>query len=283
MDLPTSQAEFTLNFQPHGDGGGDGGRSGDGGSRGSRGQDWEFADEDMVQEMVFENGQEYYHVIIKDEYQDFSMDFYIKTASGNGYYDDRSTGPASSSYGSGGDNLRNYEDPFTFESGNGSGNPNRMYMRMIINDGGFEQEFLKAKLDKKPIITQTVVDTGFHDDVVIDMSNSNYDQINVAGSVDIHTVITDAAFPGGESDFLLSRDGGQVDVSAGKFTYTPSSEIGGSLGQYDYTDSDFDVYSVDWLEFCEPSQNPQHDCNFDSSSRGSRGGRGGGWDGGGSR
>ena len=270
-DLPTSQAEFALDFQPRGDGGGDGGR-GDRGDRGSRDQDWEFTDDDIIQEMVSENGQEFYHVIITDSSQDFALDFYIRTASPNGFYPDRSTGPASSSYGDGGPDLEGFEDPFQFEAGTGTANPQRVYMRMILRDENMEQEFLKGIMAQKPIITQTIVDAGFLNDVVIDMTNSNYSEMNTAGNIDIQTVVN---LPSGVSEFELSRDGDQVHTTAGKFKFTPGSGPGGSLGTYEYFEGDFDVLAVDWLDFCDPSQNQQHDCNFDGSNRGSRGGRGG--------
>jgi hypothetical protein len=274
VDLPVSEAEFSLNFLPHGDGQGDGGRSGGGGRRGSRGQEWEFTDEDIMQEMVSEGGQEYYHVIIKDQKQDFAVDYYIKTASSNDYYD-RDSGPASSSYGKPSD-LQNFEDPFQKEAGNGSANPQRVYMRMILNDATMSQEFLKAKLTQKPIITQSNTGKNFATDITIDMSNSNYTQKDVPGKVDIHTLL-----PGtGVSDFDLSRDGGKVDVTAGRFTYANGSGPGQSNGAYSYVDGGFDVYKVDWLDFCDPKQNTQHDCRFDGGNRSSRGGRGGGWGGG---
>lgn len=269
MAPPTSHAEFELNFLPHKGSLNDGGRSG---SWGDRGQEWEFSDEDITQEMVIEDGEEYYHVIIKDQYQDFAMDFYIKTASGNGFYPDRSTGPASSSYGDGGPDLRNFENPFLFESGNGTGNPERMYMRMIVKDDQINQEFLKATLTQKPIIKQAISGVGFRDDTVIDMSNSNYGQINYTGSVDINTVVSDLDSSAVISEFNLNRDGEQATINAGEYSIEPGTGPGESFGTYDYSGGKFDVYSVDWVEFCEPSQNPQHNCNFDGSGRGSRGG-----------
>lgn len=280
VDMPTSQAEFELNFEPDTSNYGDGGRGGSwgGGGRGG-GEWWEFWDEEIVQEMVFENGQEYYHVIIKDPYQDFAMDFYIQTASGNGFYPDRSTGPASASYGDGGPNLARFENPYLSASGNGTGTPDRIYMRQIFNDGTIQQDFNKATLSQKPIITQSIVSDGYRDEVVINMDNSNYSQMDRPGSIDIHAVVTDLDFPFGEGDFLLSRDGQQVNVTAGQFTYEDGSgdrwEPGGSNGTYTYADGDFDVYDVDWLSFCESDQNPQHHCNFDGSNRSSRGGHGG--------
>ncbi|ALP54424.1 hypothetical protein Tel_15430 [Candidatus Tenderia electrophaga] len=300
LDVPLTQAEFELNFQPRsGDGDlGDGGRGGwgGGGSRGGRGQDWEFRDEDMIQEMVFEDGQEYYHVIIKDDHQDFALDFYIKTASPDGFYESDGgrggrgggddTGPASSSAGDGGPDLEDFEDPFQREAGNGSANPSRVYMRMRVRDHDMEQEFLKATLSQKPIITQVIDDKrGFRDETTIDMTNSDYSQMNVPGIVEIETRITDPQFQSGVSEFLLSRDGDDVNVTAGQFTYSPgdkdpgasSTTPGGSGGTYTYVEGGFDVYAVDWLEFCDPDQNSRHDCRFDGSNRGSRGGRGGGW------
>lgn len=286
MDLPTSQAEFELNFQSRGGGG-------DGGSRSGGGEEWEFSDGDMMQEMVTEAGQEYYHIVIGDPNQDdFAMDMYIQTASGGAGWSARSAGPPSASDGSPSD-LEDFDDPFALDAGSGTGNPNRVYMRMILKENGFEQEYLKSTLERKPIITQSLNTGDYQDYVVLDMTNSTLSDTNTKANVEIHARVTDPNAP--TSDGIASEihmvngeeliidhenNGLDIQVTAGEWAYSTGSGPGGSSGIYTYVADSFDVMSVDWYQYCDPNQN-SHNCNF-SGSNGDRGGRrgNGGWGGG---
>ena len=288
MDLSTSQAEFALNFQSHG------GSSGGGGSRSGGGEEWEFTDGDMMQEMVTESGQEFYHIIIGDPNRDdFAMDMYIRTASGGAGWSDRDAGPPSSSDGSPSD-LQDFEDPFALDAGTGTGNPNRVYMRMILNQDGLEQEYLKSTMARKPVITQSLNTGDYQDHVVLDMTNSTLSDMNTKGNVEIYARVTDPDVP--TSDGIASEihmingeeliidhenDGLDIKVNAGEWAYSQGSGPGGSSGIYTYVAEGFDVLNVDWYQYCDPSQN-DHRCNF-SGRNGDRGGRrgNGGWGGGG--
>jgi len=68
----------------------------------------------------------------------------------------------------------------------------------------------------------------------------------------------------------MTTDAPQANITAGQFRYSSGSGFGGSYGTYTYVDQGFDVYNTDWLSFCDPTQNPDRQCQF------SAGGGGGG-------
>jgi hypothetical protein len=301
LDMPSSQAEFVLNFKPVGssDGGsrrsgfgdvtfgtcGDGSRSSGGFYSGSRFGSGGGGGLCMSQEIVSENGVDYYHILIGDpSTDDFAMDTYIRTAScQNADWNQCRDGsrPASSSDGNP-SNLRNFSDPFDPSAGSGTGNPTRVYMRQINNGPGFQQEYLKAKMAYKPIITQSIVNGEYSDHMVIDMTNSTLGDMTTVGNVDLTVIVRDSSSPDNSvvSDFDLQRDADNLKISAGLWKYDAGSGPGGSSGTYTYAYDSFDVYSVDWYIYCDTSVSG-NDCQRKSSGGGSGWGGGGSWGGGG--
>jgi len=285
-----SSAEFSLNFQPNSNvvsswanqrcnyGGG-----GMGGMMGGLGPG--CGSDPFLQEIINDNGTEYYHVILFDQTEDFALEFYMRTGgccwwggadarfTGGGMMGGGST-PYSSSYGSNtvNDPLANAWKPLAnaADSGNGTGNPARIYMRQINNDSQMNQELVKARETMKPRIVQNISDGSAQLTFDLDMSNGVYTNFTAPSQFD--NTFTLSELPA--ADFNMATDAPQANITAGQFRYTEGSVDGGSNGSYSYAGDGFDVYAVDWLSYCEPNQNSDHSCDF------STGGGGGGMMGG---
>jgi len=291
-----SHAEFNLNFQSNPNvvssianqscGSGDGGMMGGMGGMGMMGSIGPGCGSDrFLQEVISDNGTEYYHVILIDNTQDFAQEYYMRTGGccwysgggmmgGMGGMGGGGDAPYSSSYGNINDRLANAWEPLseTTNSGNGSGNPGRIYMRQINNDGEMNQEYVKRFETRKPRIIQDI-DSGSEQLAFdLDMSNGNYNSFSSPSSF-INT------FSSNQPEvpaFDMSTDAPQGDITAGRFRYSTGPNDGGSSGSFTYESADgFDPYTVDWLSYCVSSQNPDHRCNFSSG-----GGDGGGMMGG---
>lgn len=292
-----STAEFSLNFQSNpnivnsmanvscsGGGGGMGG----GGMGGMMGFGPGCDSTVFTQELVNDNGTQYYHVFFTDPTQDFAMEFYMRTGGccwfgGGGGMGGMGGGdaPFSSSAGDVNNRLANAFDPFldAGTSGTGTANPSRVYMRQTNNDGQMTQVFDKPLEAMKPRITQTIDDGSTISTFDLDMRNSSYTDTTIDPSVFINTLALNE--PQGMGDFDMATDAPQRSATAGRFSYTEGTEHGGSFGTYDYGPDRFDVISVDWLSYCDPAQNPDRQCNFTTGGGGGMMGGGGGMMGGG--
>lgn len=291
------QAEFSLNFQGNPNvvssianqscnSGGDGGMMdgmGGGGMMGGIGPG--CGSDPFLQEIVSDGGTQYYHVILEDQTQDFAIEYYMRSGgccwwfSGGGgmggMMGDGGDAPYSSSYGNVDDQLINAWLPLAgaADSGNGTGNPSRIYMRQINNDGQMNQEFIKQFEARKPRIIQDISSGGTQLAFDLDMSNGGYTGytspsqfINAFTSNDPDVV-----------DFDMNMDAPQSSVSAGRFSYNTGPNDGGSSGTFNYESNDaIDVYNIDWLSYCDPSQNQDHSCNFSNGGGGGGGGMMGG-------
>lgn len=203
----------------------------------------------------------YYHVIVGDPATDFALEFFIGSDGGDS--------------ASGGD-FSNWRYPLSSSAsltGNGGGDATRVHMRQIVKGEGLVQETLKAKNATKPKITQDINDGGFSSQFVVDMTNSTYANKNTAGTMVNKQTLVSPGMPAGVADFDVSKDGQHTRVTAGQFS-RPSG-VGAS---YSYLFGGFDVYSVNWIKYCDPAQNTDHNCDLagGSSSGSSRGGWGGG-------
>ena len=279
------KAEFSLNFQPNSNvvgswanqtcGSGDGMMGGMGGMMGGLGPG--CGSDSFRQEIISDNGTEYYHVILFDQTEDFALEFYMRTGgccwwggadaryTGGGMMGGGST-PYSSSYGNVDDPLANAWEPLSnaANSGNGTGNPARVYMRQINNDSQMNQEFVKARETMKPRIVQNISDGSVQLTFDLDMSNGGYTSFTAPSKFDNTFTLT--GLPA--ANFDMATDVPQANITAGQFSYTEGNVDGGSNGSYSYAGDSFDVYAVDWLSYCEPSQNSDHSCNFSSGGGG---------------
>ncbi len=296
----TARAEFALNFQSNPNvvgsianwgcgGGGSGGGGMGGGGMGMFGPG--CGSGYFLQEVVEDAGLLYYHVILGDPaVDDFAIEFYIRAGEccwfgsggggrGGGGMGGGGPAPYSSSYGDTSDLLASAWLPLAEVDlvGNGTGNPNRVYMRQINNDAEMTQEFTKSIETNKPRITQVIEDSVMTSTFDLNMSNGDHDAYSAPVSFTNDTSIA------GIGSFNATTDGDapNAQISAGRYIYTADNPLGtphgDSYGTYTYEDGDFDVYNVDWLSYCDPTQNPDLQCNFVRGGRGmGGGGRGGG-------
>jgi hypothetical protein len=129
---------------------------------------------------------------------------------------------------------------------------------------------------------------------VVDMTNSNYSQdipgaiglnqtLNIVGIPDPGTnPSTGDPFPSSTNfDITNPLPNSNIDITGGRFTYSPGNGDGGSLGAYTYFADGFDIYNVNWAAFCDPAQNPVSGCTNYGGVRGGMGGMGGAGGGGG--
>ena len=310
----SSRSEFSLNFQSNPNvvgsivnwgcnaGGGGGGMMGGGG--GGMGMFGPGCGSDyFLQELVNDGGTEYYHVILGDPSQDdFALEFYMRVGdccwwgSGGGGGGGMGGGggggmmggsaPYSSSYGDTTDRLASAWLPLEGADlvGNGTGNPNRVYMRQINNDPQMVQEFVKDFETTKPRITQVIEDGIMTSTFDLDMRNGGHGSytdpsryINDTTISGIGTFDATAPTPASDIESVPTPDS-DIKLTAGRYIYSADNPAGtphgNSYGTYTYEDGDFDVYNVDWLSYCDPSQNPDLQCNFSSGGGGMMGGGG---------
>jgi hypothetical protein len=264
----------------------------------------------MFQRVFTNGGKTYYNVVIGDYTQDsFYMEYIIEANAGWGTYDNRGDTPASASAYTAGSigncstttcafgEISPYS-PDTSHNGNGSGNPNRVIMRMVVNDGITHNEFLKDQFDKKPLITQNMLDpnptNGISMEYSIDMRSKTYSDptpIASADRINRTFLIGDTAANQGDYDSTgavptpISMIQTNDDITAGAYTYTTGSSFGGSDGTYTYYLADgvtvdpsgFQPTNVDYSVFCMTGQNVDWSGNGAcTNGNGGGGGRGGG-------
>lgn len=299
--FPTSPArgEFALNFLPNpnvvasianqscnaGAGGGMMGGGVMGGGGGMMGFGPGCGSGYFLQQVVTENATQYYHVIVGTPADGFALEYYMATGgccwfSGGGGMGGGGDAPFSSSFGDTTNRGFNAFTPLSNDpaAGNGTGNPSRVYMRQITNDANMTQEFLKARQVNKPRITQNINGgTAMSSTFNLDMSNGTYTAFsNPTSFSNITTVAGVGSFNAATIPTAKSN--------AGRFRYTPGASFSGSFGTYNYEGGNFNVYGVNWLSYCGASQNPDHQCVFNTGGGmmgGMMGGGGGGMMGGG--
>lgn len=281
------------------------------------------------QRMFTNGGKTYYHVIIGDYAvgDDFLMEYYIEATGESNYRGDGGKVSASA-YTNTADmncsnadtdclyNMSNPYDDNSGLSGTGTGNPTRVVMRMVLDDGVTYSEFLKgagdadqdgeyddssAYFDKKPLISQKIDETGvIYSEYSLDMRSKTYsDTTPVSNSEKTNKLfILEGATAANQGDYdstgevqtpTLMTDtssGSQVVVDGGAYKYTDGSSFGGSYGDYTYYKSDgvtektlqTQPYDRDYSVFCVESQNTDWSGNGAcvNANGGGAGRRGGG-------
>lgn len=235
-----------------------------------------FADDfttSFLQEVVNIQGVNYYHVMIDQQGQGFTQEFYMK---GGGVVGANFQNPAFTD--SGGSTCfpgpfdpsdfraacmaaNNATDPLRSDArftGNGTGNPRAIMMRQVVNqpENGFSQEYIKPFFDKKPIIRQNVTDGTINSEFAVDMSEIDYDTDGVSGKLTNRLTVNSPGIPGSPTFDVGGNVNDGTNVSAGRYTWTPDRTTGLG-GTYTYFDGSIDpVHSVDWSSFRDPAQNP---------------------------
>jgi hypothetical protein len=147
-------------------------------------------------------------------------------------------------------------------TGTASANPNKVVMRMILDDakGGMSTEFLKANLLKKPKITQDVSTPEIKGNFVFDMRALYNSDINSTGVMinRFDLLSNDPDLPPESRHFDALRDGQYLDVTGGRYMYTAGTGILQSGGTYTYGDGShgYDPAAVDYLSFRNIGENP---------------------------
>lgn len=227
----------------------------------------------FVQEFVQIGGELYYHLIVGQPTDGFAQEVLIKTLTTV-----RFIGGASSD--SGGLNCftndlftcagspNNGRSPLASDpvlSGNGSGNPNRVIVRQVMSDsaGTFSQEFLKANLTTKPVITQELTTSDIIARFVLDMSGIDYNTNTVAGLLTNTVRVLDLDIPQLAGDYdsathaqTFAGTGTNIDsnITGGRYIYTPdTNQFFGGI--YTYYDGDYPIADVNWESFRDPAQN----------------------------
>ncbi len=288
--LPAVQAEFTLNFTPDPEyslPGLPGYMSttqinSDNGSNPDTGMTNylmmnNFERPEIVVDPV--SGKQYYHMIVGDLADGFIQETYIEMGFGSyGSTAEATQGgaPASASGGGGqyswdaaGDkfinpanNFGNGYDPLDMEkdyyaqkqtSGNGTGNPGKMLLRQIINDGEIMMEFLKDKYLNKPRISQILIGPDVSAMFDLDMRNSSYTDNSNPGVMTNIMQLWGEGTPPDSAMFDPVTQGQDLNVNAGMYTYTEGAGFGGAEGSYNYADGDYDHTGVDWASYMDPS------------------------------
>ncbi len=167
------------------------------------------------------------------------------------------------------------------ESGNGTGNPNKVIMRQKLDDGEMTQEFIKSSFSKKPKIIQEVRTTEMTSLVEIDMQAHSYNEFDNSAMTVVNTLIFDRTGPGSApvADWSIEnpdggRGSGKVDshVDAGQYIYSGGdASIGNANGQYSYADGvgGFDYENANWeayMDTCDVTNIWSYDENRPTSS-----------------
>ncbi len=227
-------------------------------------------------------GLEYWHMVIgeiKPGEDGFVMEIYIEKGGGSNNFRPFSCGgfggghsasggtlctsvnTVSTFEGNGGDPLGTGLDGRNIDSGNASGNPNKVIMRQLIVEGEVTMEFLKGQFSQKPRISQTINNSSIRMDFTLDMSNSNYNEQNIAAEI-VNTL--DLKTDDSLGDFDMATDAQQSNVTAGRYVYTGGTGLGQYDGNYDYSEESIAPSNINWENFFDPNL-PENIWSFDDN------------------
>lgn len=158
-------------------------------------------------------------------------------------------------------------------SGNGTMDPSRVVLLMQLSDATVAMEVYKPLLNRKPKVSQTLVEGGLTARFIADMRGLLYTDMSRAAPLTNTMTLSDPGLPTpGAADFDMSF-AQKPRVNAGKFAFTSglgwvdattNTPVAGwdvdnsrfLPGTYSYSDGNFDVLNVDWTTFFDPAQNP---------------------------
>lgn len=239
-------------------------------------------------EIIDSGGDNYWHMIMGDPGTGWAQEIYYKNEGAGS----SQGGIQSPSGGAGGGNIKGNNatrplHPDANISGNGTGKPTSVAIRMYLNDGGVELDFLKSEFDKKPKITQTItIPNVLKTEFEIDMRNLDYFTSNTPAQsfilrqynmaiADPNSGIPEGTFAMNPYTSVLTTEPesglpaylldptflppppppGQTAPESGKHTnvtggqYTWNGQSGDTGADYNYADGGFDHYDPDWLRW----------------------------------
>ena len=225
----------------------------------------------FMQEVVTDGQNKYYHLIIGDPKTDpFAQEYYIRTAgccwfTAKGPANNPMFGeaPFSASYGDTGKLLSSAFFPLApvTLSGNGSGNPGRIYMTQINQDSSMYLEYTKAFESKKPRITQVVTDPYIISTFAQDNSNASYYQSLMAMEYRNEVTLKDGQGRSlGVGNYDVATNAPKQYVDGGHYIYRDGPAVAGSFGMYAYASTTFDPVYIKWLSYCSPTENSYRGC-----------------------
>lgn len=224
------------------------------------------SDTPFLQETITVGNEVFYHLIVGTPEQGFAQEVFIKTG-GISYpaaIGSDSAGAWCYNAAPGGceqaqNNARTPLANNQTVTGNGTGNPNRVLIKQIVNDtaSGLSQEFLKDSFTAKPIITQNIDTADITSQFLFDMSALDYNSDALAGTMTNIFVLK--TVPDGSANFDYARNRQQNQepgINGGRYTFTPTPAINDAGGIYTYYDGTIDpVADVNWESFKNPVQN----------------------------
>lgn len=223
----------------------------------------------FVYQVVQQNGQNYYHMIVGDPESGFAQEVYIEAGGANIFPQAGSASLVRQSSSSGGaidpsceSELgcfanTNAENPLSSDpafSGNASGNPSRVQMRQLLVDGDLTVDFVKDRFAEKPVISNVIDADDLLATFVIDGTGNLYttpDSSPVTNTVEHRGADLP---PQASARFDMAVDAPDAHVTAGQYTST-NPAAGERGGPYTYADPLEDVnLAPDWSSFFDHSQ-----------------------------
>jgi len=196
-----------------------------------------------------ETGAIYYHLIVGSEADGFIQETYIQAGYANfpGGSGSAVGGAGNASGGNGRDPLSRDPD---ISTANALANPRRVLVRQIVSDGEINMEYLKDRFDRKALISQSIITPQINTDFSIDMRNSGYDDTNTVGVIE--NILNLSGIEQGTFD--MASDIQNSTVTGGLYTYTDGFGFGGSNGDYDYVDGNYDHKNQNWGDYFDINQ-----------------------------
>jgi hypothetical protein len=204
----------------------------------------------FLQELVRDaDNRSFYHVIIGDpDSGGFVQEVYIQ-ASGARWRGGIGSASGGSLF------TADYQAPLAAGavSGNGTGNPTRVIMQQVVQDGDMKQVFLKDQFLTKPKISNEISSGEMHMEFTADMRDLSLMDMDTAA-----TVINRLAFTGlDEGAFDLGTNAPYSHVTAGQYLWVPGDGPDQSGGTWKYKEDDMiDPALYDWVFYRHPDENP---------------------------
>jgi len=216
----------------------------------------------LQERVIGSDGQVYYHVIVGLPTSTFAQETFIRAGGalnwGAGFINVQGSSaggtvtfaPSNAVFSS--SQLFTTQKPLDADetiSGNSTGNPTRVVMRQINNDGEFSQEFFKDSLLNKPRISQSINNADMSTQFIADMRGISYTDSSTAAPL-----INTLTLPGA-GGFNMATDAQASHVTAGQYVWVPGAGPDQSSGTYQYSEGGYDPYLENWKAFRRADQN----------------------------
>ncbi len=203
----------------------------------------------FIYERVTDGGVNYYHLVVGDPNTGFAQETYIQIGTAAITIGFQGIGPQLSS--SGGQILPtgNATDPLGTGAfaGNSTGNPNRVQMRQIVEDGDLSVDFLKDTFLEKPSITNTIESADLNATFQMNSAGNPYSSSATPSQVTNTVEHLAPDMPAASAVFDMAVDSQDSRVTAGRYT-TTNPQPGAPGGAYTYVEGGANL-NPDWSSF----------------------------------